>query len=60
MLYSAHPPSSPLSNFVDSFWFLRDAPGHERERIVPSGTIELVFNSASACARTRAWRDESS
>lgn len=44
MLYSAHPPSSPLSAFVDSIWFLRDAPGHERERIVPSGTIELVFN----------------
>ena len=44
MLYSAHPPSSRLSDFVDSFWFLRDAPGHERERIVPSGTLELVFN----------------
>lgn len=29
---------------MDHLWALTDAPGHARERIVPSGTIELVIN----------------
>lgn len=44
MQYSIQRPRSPLSEFVDYFWVLRDAPSHARERIVPSGTIELVVN----------------
>ncbi|MGH6690230.1 MAG: DUF6597 domain-containing transcriptional factor [Gammaproteobacteria bacterium] len=44
MQYSIHRPRSPLSELVDYFRVLRDAPIHARERIVPSGTIELVFN----------------
>jgi AraC-like DNA-binding protein len=33
-----------LENYVERFWEIRDAPAHSRERIVPSGTIELVIN----------------
>lgn len=44
MRYLVHQPGPPLRGFVDSIWLVSDAPGHERERIVPSGTIELVIN----------------
>lgn len=44
MRYLVHQPGPLLSGFVDSLWLLSDAPGHGRERIVPSETIELVFN----------------
>ncbi len=30
--------------YVGRLWHLRDAPAHSHEIIVPSGTIELVFN----------------
>jgi AraC-like DNA-binding protein len=42
--YSVHPPPPPLAALVDYFWSLSDAPSHSRERIIPSGTIELVIN----------------
>jgi AraC-like DNA-binding protein len=42
--YLTHRPSAPLGEHVEYFWALTDAPGHMRERIVPSGTIELVIN----------------
>ena len=44
MRYRVHKPSPPLSAFVDYVWYVSDAPGHARERIVPSGTVELVIN----------------
>lgn len=44
MRYLAHRPGPPLDQLVDSLWALSDAPDHARERIVPSGTIELVIN----------------
>lgn len=44
MRYEAHRPSAPLGDHVECFWALSDAPDHRRERIVPSGTIELVIN----------------
>jgi AraC-like DNA-binding protein len=37
-------PPRPLADFIERFWFFSDSPLHRRERIVPSGTIELVFN----------------
>jgi AraC-like DNA-binding protein len=45
MLFVARPPAVALAPFVDYLWSLRDrdAP-HARERIVPSGTLELVVN----------------
>jgi AraC-like DNA-binding protein len=44
MLFQSHIPSPPLSEFVDRFWFCSDNPPHARERILPSGTVELVIN----------------
>jgi AraC-like DNA-binding protein len=42
--YLARQPRPPLGDVVDHLWSLSDAPGHARERVVPSGTIELVIN----------------
>jgi len=39
-----HQPAEPLSRFVDYLWWLSDRPAHARERIVPTGTQELVIN----------------
>jgi AraC-like DNA-binding protein len=39
-----HTPGAPLSAFVANLWSLSDAPLHSKERIVPSGTLELVIN----------------
>jgi len=37
-------PGPPLSEFVDSFWICEGyAPPHSRERLLPTGTTELVF-----------------
>jgi AraC-like DNA-binding protein len=44
MLYEAHIPAAPLLGRVEYLWALRDAPAHARERILPSGTVELVVN----------------
>jgi hypothetical protein len=44
MLYS-YIPAAPLSEFVEDLWLGDDyAPPHIKERIVPSGTIELVIS----------------
>jgi AraC-like DNA-binding protein len=44
MLYQAHLPGPPLATFVECMWSLCDAPAHSTERIIPSGTLELVVN----------------
>jgi AraC-like DNA-binding protein len=46
MMYRSHAPGPPLAGLVDYFWSLSDAPPHARERILPSGTLELVINLA--------------
>jgi len=52
MLYRAYKPSPPLADFVDSFWFYEgyEVP-HERERLLPDGTVELVINLNEDCIR---------
>lgn len=42
--YAVHPPPPPLAGRVDYLWSLTDAPPHSSERVIPSGTIEIVFN----------------
>jgi AraC-like DNA-binding protein len=42
--YFARCPGPPLDDVIECFWALSDAPGHARELIVPTGTIELVIN----------------
>lgn len=44
MQYLAHRPGPPLADYVANMWALRDVPAHSTERIVPSGTLELVVN----------------
>ena len=44
MLYVTHSPGPPLSEFVECFWLLAGAQTPRKERILPSGTIELVVN----------------
>ena|SRR5260370_24229021 len=44
MLYLTHAPKPPISTFVEYFWLLTDGQTYRKERIVPSGTIEMVIN----------------
>ena len=44
MLYRSYTPAPPLSEFIDRFWLCQDMSPHLKERILPSGTIELVIN----------------
>jgi AraC-like DNA-binding protein len=44
MLSLVHRPAAPLSRYIDHLWSFSDVPVHERERIIPSGTLELVVN----------------
>jgi len=45
MLYRMYTPAPPLGDFVHDFWLYDDyVPGHAMDRILPSGTIELVIN----------------
>jgi len=52
--YFSKTPSPPLGDFVERFWHFSDAPAHSRERIVPSGAVELVINlQETTCRRDR-------
>jgi AraC-like DNA-binding protein len=42
--YWVHKPSPPLAGVVDYFWSLSDVPSHSKECVIPTGTIELVFD----------------
>jgi len=44
MLFLKYAPEPSLREFVEYLWLLSDAPGHSRERILPTGTLELVVN----------------
>ena len=44
MHYVSIAPIPPLAQFIERFWYSTDAPRHQKVRIVPSGTMELVFN----------------
>jgi AraC-like DNA-binding protein len=44
MISALHTPAAPLSAYVASLWSLSDTPSHTRERVIPSSTLELVFN----------------
>jgi len=44
MHYVERRPVARLRPWVEKLWVLRDAPEHTRERILPSGTLELVIN----------------
>jgi AraC-like DNA-binding protein len=44
MVLRTYTPGPPLGEYIDRFWFCSDTPAHPRERILPSGSIELVIN----------------
>jgi hypothetical protein len=45
MLHRSYVPAAPVADFVEDFWFYDDyRPRHLKERILPSGTVELVIN----------------
>jgi hypothetical protein len=44
MLYLTHAPQSSISAFVEYIWLCAGGQVPRRERIVPSGTAELVIN----------------
>jgi hypothetical protein len=45
MLSRSYTPASPLADFIEDFWLYDDyRPPHLKERILPSGTTELVIN----------------
>jgi len=52
MKFLAHVPGPPLSDFVEMFWLYEGYdPGHPRERLLPTGTTELVFDLDDAPMR---------
>jgi AraC-like DNA-binding protein len=45
VLFRSHVPQGPLGGLIDDFWLYEGYAGeHLRERILPSGTFEMVFN----------------
>ena len=44
MLYLSDTPRAPLNEFVERMWLISGGQSPRRERILPSGTIELVIN----------------
>jgi AraC-like DNA-binding protein len=42
--YLSYCPRPALDGLVENLWSLSDAPPHARERILPSGTLEMVIN----------------
>ena len=42
--YIARPPTPALANIVEYVWASQGAPAHARERVVPTGTLELFVS----------------
>ena len=58
MLLTCHKPKPPLDQFVECFWLsLGYSPSHQMERVLPTGTVELVFDLRND--RIRIFDDES-
>jgi hypothetical protein len=53
MRYFVHKPCPPLDAVVDYLWSLSDTPRHAHERIVPSGTFEMVVDVSGASESDR-------
>lgn len=44
MVYLSHVPRAPLSEFVERMWLVEGGESPRQDRILPSGTVELVVN----------------
>jgi AraC-like DNA-binding protein len=40
--YVARPPAAPLAKLVEYVWASQGAPAHAKERVIPTGTVELA------------------
>jgi AraC-like DNA-binding protein len=49
--YVARPPIPPLAKLVEYVWASQGAPAHAKERVVPTGTLELVVSLVEGKAR---------
>ena len=47
MQYSLYHPPSPLNRFVECLWYVDGQVLYQRERILPTATIELIINFGS-------------
>jgi len=47
MSFVSYVPSYPLSKFVNLLWYVNDDLNHTYEKILPHGSIELMFNLGS-------------
>lgn len=49
MYYRQYIPSAALSDFIECYWILRmPNPGCSRQRLIPGGRIEIIFNFGAA------------
>jgi hypothetical protein len=44
VIYISYRPGPPLNEFVEYFWLIEGGQAQRLEKILPSGTIELVIN----------------
>lgn len=57
MRYVVHVPPPPLSRFVEMFWIHEGTATHARERVLPTGTLELVVSLDDDALRVYAGDD---
>src|SRR4029077_14618653 len=51
MIYRRQTPRAPLSDFVELLWLFESAASpHASERVLPTGTVELVINLRESTA----------
>jgi AraC-like DNA-binding protein len=47
VIYLEHTPAAPLNRFIRMFWYTRaEQVGHRRERILPTGSTQVIVNLA--------------
>ncbi len=44
MFYTTHQLTYPLSQFIDCFWYVSGITPYNREQVLPTTTIDLMFN----------------
>ncbi len=58
MLYRTYIPRPPLSDFVELLWsYEGDDPPHAKERVLPTGTVELIVNLSEDTERVYDGQD---
>jgi AraC-like DNA-binding protein len=52
MMYLRHIPRPPLSEFIELLWLFENVASHASERVLPTGTVELVINLREETSRS--------